>query len=117
MTELDTESIWSTSLDTTRFGKIGIRIAEFLNFKIMQDATSQITSTAVIPILEQISEEIIIDLIAGAKGTDAIVPWEFISANLGDSMTKIAWRWHTEIKEIKKILNRSKTIEIVTRKL
>jgi len=117
MTEVDTESIWSTTLDTTRFGKIGVRIAEVLNFKINQNATSQVTSTAVTPILEQISEEILIDLIAAAKGTGVTRPWDFIQANFGDSVTKILWRWRTEIKEIKKIVNRSKTIEIVTRTL
>lgn len=117
MTELDTESIWGTSLDTTRFGKIGVRIAEVLNFKIMQDATSQITSTAVLPILEQISEEVLLDLIAAAKGSDAVIPYEFITANFGDSMTKVLWRWRVEIKEMKKILSRHKSIEIVTRTL
>ena len=64
MTEVDTESIWDTALDTTRFGKIGIRIAEQLNFWVNEDATSQVTSTAIIPILEQLSEEILMDLIA-----------------------------------------------------
>ena len=67
MTEADTESIWDTTLDTTRFGKIGVRIAEILNFWINGDATSQVTDTGVTPILEQLSEECLVELIAAAK--------------------------------------------------
>ena len=117
MTEADTESIWSTTLDTTRFGNIGVRIAEVLNFEVNDDATDQVTNTAVTPILEQISEEVLIDLIAGAQGTDVVVPWDFITANFGNSCTKIISRWWRQIRRIRKILNKEKTIEIVTRTL
>ena len=117
MTEADTESIWSTTLDTTRFGNIGVRIAEILNFEVNDDCTSQVTNTAVTPILEQISEEILIDLIAGSQGTDVVVPWDFINANFGNSVTKILRRWFLILKKVKKVLNRYKSIEIVTREL
>jgi hypothetical protein len=62
MTEADVESIWDTTWDTTRFGNIGVRIAEILNFLVNEDATSQVTDTSVTPILEQISEEILLEL-------------------------------------------------------
>ena len=117
MTKADTESIWKTSLDATRFADVGVRIAELLNIEFNENATTQVTSTAILPLLEQISEEIVIDLFAGAKGVGAALPWDFIASNFGDSITRIIWRWRTEIKEIKKIVNRSKTIEIVTRTL
>ena len=82
MTEADTESIWDTTLDTTRFGKIGVRIAEILNFAINMDATSQVTNTAVTPLLEQLSEEILIELIAAAKMNAVTNPWDFIQTNV-----------------------------------
>ena len=118
MTEADTESIWSTGdLDADRFALINIRIGELLNFEIMDDATSEIASTAVLPILEQISEEILIELLAAAKGSQSVVPWQFIQSNITkvfNSMIDNYWRTLTKIK---KILGRSKSIEIVTRTL
>lgn len=113
MTELDTESIWNTLLDTTRFGKIGIRIAEQLNFWVNDNATDQVTSTAVLPILEQISEEILLDLISSSKTYAVDRPWDFIQANV----IRISWRilknYDIILDKIKKILGRNKTIEIV----
>jgi hypothetical protein len=87
MTEADVESIWDTTWDTTRFGKIGVRIAEVLNFLISGDATTQVTSTAVTPILEQISEEILFELANAAKANKFSDIWQFISANI----SKIDW--------------------------
>ena len=90
MTEADVESIWDTTWVTARFDKIGVRIAEFLNFLVTADATSQVTDTAVTPILEQISEEILLELwmAAQAKGTNN--PWNYISANV----SKIDWEYY-----------------------
>lgn len=82
MTEADTESIWDTTLDTTRFGKIGVRIAELLNFWINNDATSQVTDTGVTPILEQLSEEILMSLINAAKSNKFTDVWQFIQMNV-----------------------------------
>ena len=87
MTEADVESIWDTAWDTTRFGKIGVRIAEYLNFLINGDATSQVTNTAVTPILEEISEEILLDLKMTAQANAVTNPWDFIAANV----SKIDW--------------------------
>ena len=88
MTELDTESIWETTLETARFDKINIRIAEQLNFWVNDDSTSQVTSTAVTPVLEQISEEILFDLLASAKLEKLTNPWNFVQANI----VRISWR-------------------------
>jgi hypothetical protein len=43
MTEADVESIWDTTWDTTRFGKINVRIGELLNFLVHGDATTDVT--------------------------------------------------------------------------
>jgi len=115
MTVGDTRSIWKTALtDTTRFGKVGVRIAEMLNFLVNGDATSQVVSTACTPIMEQISEEILFELIQASKGTDVGDPWVWIQANV----SKISWRYYDNylLKKVRQKLGYSK-IEMVTRRL
>jgi len=90
MTELDVESIWDTSWDTARFGKINIRIGEMINFLIHGDASTDIADTAVIPVLEQISEEILLDLKMAAQANAVVKPWDFIQANI----SKIDWKYY-----------------------
>lgn len=113
MTELDTESIWNTTLETARFDLINIRIAEQLNFWVNDDSTNQVASTAVIPILEQISEEVLFDLLASSKLEKVTNPWDFVQANV----VRISWRilrnYDDLLEKIKTILGRNKTIEIV----
>ena len=91
MTELDTESIWSSTLDTTRFGKINVRFGEILNFYCRKnhDAATDITDTAVLPILEQVSEEALYRLMAAAKIDKHTNPWDFIQANVVSVMSKV----------------------------
>ena len=114
MTELDTESIWDTEWDTTRFGKINIRIGEIINFLVYGDATTEITSTAVLPIAEQISEEILLDLKLAAQANAITVPWDFIAANI----SKIDWKFYDTylLKKVREKLGQT-TIEMVTRRL
>ena len=114
MTELDVESIWDTAWDTTRFGKINIRIGEILNFLVYGDATTEITSTAVLPIIEQISEEILLDLKLAAQANAIIVPWDFIQANI----SKLDWRFYDGylLKKVREKLGQT-TMEMVTRRL
>jgi hypothetical protein len=117
MTELDTESIWNTALDTARFANIGVRIAEQLNFWVNEDATSQVTSTKVTPILEQISEEILLELIMASKAYKFSDTWNFIQANISRISSRILDNYGSLLKKIRKILGLDKSIEIVTRTL
>jgi hypothetical protein len=114
MTELDVESIWANDWDTTRFGKIGVRIAKILNFLISADATSQVTNTGATPILEQISEEILLELAAKAKLAKAVKPWNFILANL----SKIDWEYYDTylLRKVRQVEGHEK-IEMVTCRL
>ena len=114
MTEADVESIWDTAWDTTRFNKINLRIGEILNFLVNGDATTVITSTAVLPILEQISEEILLDLKLAAQANSIIVPWDFISANI----SKLDWRFYDGylLKKVRQKLGQT-TMEMVHRRL
>lgn len=115
MTEADTESIWDTTLDTTRFGKINVRMGELLNFYVNQDAATDITSTAVLPILEQISEECLIDLIAAAKMDKVTNPWDFIAANVTAFMARKLSQHRGLLQMVRDTLNGR--MQIVTRNL
>lgn len=106
MTEADTESIWDTSLDTTRFGKVGVRMAEILNFYINGDATSQITNTAVTPICEQLSEEGLLRLIAAAKENAVTDPWLFIQSNVINVMKDLIQENWLIIERMREILTK-----------
>lgn len=115
MDEIDVESIWKSDWDTVRFDLINVRIAEMLNFLVNGDATSQVTSTAVKPILEQISEEILLDLNMASKGSKFKNPWDFILANV----SKIDWKYYDTylLKKVREKLDSGSTIEVVTRRL
>ena len=115
MTELTVEGIWDTSWDTARFDLINLRLAKILNFLVTSNATTQVTSTACTPILEQISEEILLDLKLAAQANAITVPWDFIQANI----SKIDRKFYDTylLERIRKVLGYSKTIEIVTRTL
>jgi len=114
---VDTEAIWDVALDTTRFDLVNIRIAEQLNFWVNDDATSQVVSTAITPIMEQISEEILLDLITAAKAYSPTQPWDFIQANVIRVSNRILSNYGIILKKIRKILGLDKTIEIVDRVL
>ena len=92
MTELDTESIWNLGdFDTTRFGKINVRMGEILNFTVRTDMDSQtdITDTKIKSILEHLSEEGFNLLVASAKASKFNNPWDFIEANVFSVMSKL----------------------------
>ena len=115
MTELDVESIWDTSWDTVRFAKINIRIGEILNFLVNGDATTVITATSVLPIVEQISEEILLELKLAAQANAIVVPWDFISANI----SRLDWKFYDTylLKKVRETINSGATMEFVHRSL
>lgn len=106
MTRTDVQSIWATTIDTTRFGYINVRFGEILNFKCRKDKDSQtdITETKVLPILEQISEEALFRLIAAAKIESSSEPWGFIQANVVSVMSKVLRDNRELIEEVKLVL-------------
>ena len=109
MTEADTESIWDVSLDTTRFGKIGVRIAKILNFWVYDDATNQCTNTAITPMFEQLSEEILMELINAAKANKFTDVWAFITGNVMRISSKVI-RANIEILDFIKLIETQRYI-------
>lgn len=104
MTELDTESIWAAQLETARFAKIGVRIAEILNFAVNKNATTQVTNTAVTPIMEQLSEEGLFRLMGAAKMDKVQDPWDFVQANVISVMSQVLEENKEIIKDIKDVV-------------
>jgi len=94
ITIADYKSIWSTQIEVAQFALIGVRMAEILNHRIYKDATHQVVDTAHTPILEQISEECLISLIAASKEAAVTNPWDFLQANVMNFMRKrlLAWK-------------------------
>lgn len=92
MTEEDTELIWSTSISTAQFDKINVRIGELLNFWITGDAATDITNTAVLPIVEHLSEETLIELLGASKVTGIVIPYDWITANVSKIVTDLLSR-------------------------
>jgi hypothetical protein len=112
MTEADVESIWDTAWDTARFDRINVRIAKILNFLVNENSTSQVTDTSVTPILEQISEEVLLELSNAAKAAGVTNPWDFIAANV----SKIDWKYYDTylLERVRQKLGQSK-IELTRR--
>lgn len=106
ITELDYEAIWDTEIPTARFALIGVRIAEQLNFWINRDATEQITDVRIIPLLEQLSEEILNDIVATSKLNAVTNPWDFIQANVPRVSRRILNNYNILLDEIKILLGK-----------
>ena len=105
MTIGDVRSIWNIAMtDTTRFDFINVRMGEILNFSVRKDMDSQtdITDTKILPILEQMSEEGLLELMQASKSNRTTDPWNFIQANVFRVMSKI-------IRANKRILDQLKT--------
>lgn len=111
MTIATYNSIWEDAFDSTRFGKIGIRMAEILNFRIFKDATQQVTTAGSTPILEHISEEALIELVAASKETGVTNPWDFIQANIGGFMMRKMRQWKEFLDDIESIEGQKESIE------
>ena len=107
MTIAETRSIWETALgDSTRFDYINDRFAEILNFHLRpdHDATTNITNTKVIPILEHLSEEGLIELISSAKTVDHPIPVEYIASHAVSIMSSVLRKNYWTIRTIKEVL-------------
>ena len=113
MTELDFESIWGATIETARFTKINVRLGEILNYFFTRDAATDIADTKVLPILEQLSEEALMNLLNGAKANKFVDVWQFINANASSVMSRIL-RENPEIVEMVKSDLATKKMEITS---
>ena len=114
MDEGKVESIWDSTWDTTRFNHINLRIARLLNIIFNSDAESNVTNTAVVPYLEQLSEEILVDLRLSAKAEKFVDTWGFIQANVSNFFVKKINQNRWMIDMVLKILGKTETVELVS---
>lgn len=106
MTYADFKSIWSAEIVETRFNLINIRMGELLNFTVRPDKDSQtdVTNTKVLPMLEQASEEALLDLMNAAKSNKFSDVWQFINSRSNWVMSKLLFQNRRIIDEIKELL-------------
>ena len=114
VTEATMESIWDTAIVDARFTLLNKRIAEVLNYWLTDDATTDIATATVTPVLAALSEEIMIELMAAAKIEAVNNPWDFILARSSGVIARKIKENDFILDRIKKTLGKSKTIEIVT---
>lgn len=99
MTYDDFKSIWTSDLIEARFDLINVRLGEILNYFFTRDAPTDITDVTILPILEQLSEEALMNLLNGAKANKFSDVWQFINANAARIMSQIL-RDNREIVEM-----------------
>lgn len=111
MTEEDSEGLWDFEIATARFALIGVRMAEILNHRVNKDSTQQVVDTAHTPILEQISEECMHELIAAGKETGVTDPWLFIQANVMAFMNRKLRQWKDFLDNIQLSLEKKHIVK------
>ena len=89
MTYATFKSIWSAEIVEARFDLINVRLGGILNYYFTRDAATDITDTAIIPLLVQFSEEALMNLLNGAKANKFSDVWQFINANASMIMSRI----------------------------
>lgn len=116
MTEADTEAFWATSLNTERYDLINQRISELLNFECHDDAATDITDARVLPILEQITEEVFFELLVAAKGVGEATPWQVAQGTITSVFNRMIGNYWRTIQKIRQIIGEDK-MELVSRHL
>ena len=86
---------------------------QLLNLVTHGDATTNVTNTAVLPFLEQFSEELIMNLFAGGKLYNKIAPWEFVSLNVTSFFIEKYNESMILFDMVKKICGYTESIEVV----
>ena len=104
MTEADFESIWGATIETARFNLINVRLGEVLNYLLTRNAATDITSTAILPMVEQLSEESLIELLQASKSNKFTDVWRFIQSNAARIIRRVLQNNREVVKMIKQDL-------------
>lgn len=104
MTYADFKTIWNAEIVEARFNLINIRIGEVLNYLITRDAATDVTSTTVTPMFEQLSEESLIELLQASKSNKFTDVWRFIQSNAARIIRRVLQNNREVVKMIKQDL-------------
>ena len=113
VTEADMESIWKIAIDTARFTKVNVRAGELLNLVVHGDMSTDVTDAKILPFMEQFSEELMMELIAGGKLYNKIAPWQFVELNVTSFFIKKYKESLVLIDMVRKIAGYTESIEVV----
>ena len=116
MTEATFEGIWLAEITTAQFDLINVRLGSILNYLLTRDAATDITSTAIVPILEHLSEEALLNLVQGSKSNKFSDVWQFIQTAAVRIMSRILTQNPEDVEMIKSDLG-NKKMEITSRYL
>ena len=102
----DFKTIWGSTILEARFNLINVRMGEILNFIVRadKDAQTDITNTKVLPMLEEASEEGLVELLQATKTNKFSDVWQFVQSNSVSVMSKMLFKNRQIIKEIKEVL-------------
>lgn len=104
-------SVWNTTVVSARFTNLNVQIGGVLNFLISGDAATDTTETTVTPILRQISDELILRIMALSKVEKTVNPWDFLSVF---SMSRIRREYALELQLIATTLGNTDVLEVVS---
>lgn len=100
MDEDDFEDIWDATIATAKFDLINVRLGEILNYLLTADAATDITDTKVLPILEQLSEEALMNILQASKSNKFNDVWQFMQINATRIMSKVLWDNKAIVKKL-----------------
>lgn len=109
--ETDFESIWGATIATARFDLINVRLGEILNYLLTGDAATDITDTKVLPILKQLSEEALMNILQAAKSNKFNDVWQFMGMNATRIMSKVLWDNRLIMKRVQVTLGKRYNIK------
>ena len=89
MTYGDFKTIWGSEIVESRFDLINVRLGEILNYLLTRDAATDITSTAILPMVEQLSEESLMEVLQAAKSNKFTDVWRFIQSNASHIIRRV----------------------------
>lgn len=108
MTEATFEGIWGATITTAQFDLINVRLGGIMNLLLTGDGANDITNSAVLIGIIEMSEEALMQIIQGSKSNKFTDVWRFITSNAVSIIRKILIDNRETVRQIKGILGSNK---------
>ena len=108
MTEVTFEGIWGATISTAQFDLINIRLGGIFNYLLTRDGATDITDTAVLIMIIEMSEEALMQILQGSKSNKFTDVWRFIQSDAVSIISKILRDNEETVKMIKQDLGSEK---------
>ena len=104
MTEATFEGIWGATIATAQFDLINVRLGGIMNYLLTRDGATDITNTAVLIMVIEMSEEALMQILQGSKSNKFTDVWRFIQSDAVSIIKKVLRDNRETVKMIKKDL-------------